>query len=101
MIALCKIIDFMMQVVAKSVVMKGDGEFVAEAHKIIAKKFLGKGRLVEMMAAADRKEQLGALGATSLEDDDELLASGKVMKSDKRSVLEYSIGTKKALKELM
>ena len=81
--------------------MKGDGEFVAEAYKIVAKKLLGKGRLVERMTAADQEEQLGALGATSLEDDDELLASVKVAKSDKLSALEYRIGTKKALKELM
>lgn len=78
----------------------GVGE--AEAYKIVARKLLGrKGRSVARMAAAEQEKELEALGATSLEDDEELLVSGEVTRSDERSALEYRIGMKKALKELM
>ncbi|KAL7529600.1 hypothetical protein ACHAXR_003044 [Thalassiosira sp. AJA248-18] len=80
---------------------KGDNEFVAEAYKIVARKLLGKGRSIERMTVAEQDRALGALGETSLDDDQELLASGKVVKSDERMALEYRIGMKKALKQLM
>ena len=78
-----------------------DGEFVAEAYKIVARKLLGKGRSMERMTVAEQDNAFEALKATSLEDDEELLASGKVTKNDERMALEYRIGAKKALKQLM
>ena len=78
-----------------------DGEFVAEAYKIVARKLLGKGRSMERMTVAEQDNAFEALKATTLEDDEELLASGKVTKNDERMALEYRIGMKKALKQLM
>ena len=73
----------------------------AEAYKIVARKLLGKGRSLAKMTAAEQEAELSALGATSLEDDEALLASGDVTKNDERMALEYRIGLKRALKELM
>jgi len=77
---------------------RGVGETV-EAYRIVAKKLLGKGRShAKMLTAAEQERALEALMATSLEDDEELLASGKVgEKNDERMALEYRIGMKKAL----
>lgn len=77
-----------------------DKEFVAEAYKIVAKKLLGRGRTMARMTVAEQEKELEALGSTSLEDDEALLASGSVVKIDERNALEYRIGMKKALKEL-
>jgi len=74
-----------------------DGDFVAEAYKIVARKLSGKGRSVARMTAAEQERALEALGVTSLEDDERLLASGDVTKNDERMALEYRIGMKKAL----
>ncbi|KAL7551653.1 hypothetical protein ACHAWF_014865 [Thalassiosira exigua] len=72
-----------------------------EAYKIVARKLLGKGRSIARVTVAEHKQALDSLGATSLEDDEALLSSGKVSKIDERMALEYRIGVKKALKELM
>lgn len=72
---------------------------VAEAYKIVARKLLGKGRShAKMLTTAEQELALGALAATSLEDDEGLLASGNE-NNDERMALEYRIGIKKALKE--
>jgi len=77
------------------------GDFVAEAYKIVARKLVGRGgRSIARMSAAEQERELDALGATSLEDDEALLASGNVVKSDERMSLEYRIGMKKALAEM-
>lgn len=80
---------------------KGGSEFAAEAYKIVAKKLLGKGRSVVRMTAAEQQREIEALRATTLEDDESMLASGKIVKPDERTSVEYRIGVKKALKELM
>jgi hypothetical protein len=74
------------------------GEFVAEGFTIVAKKLLGKGRSLTKLNAAESERALEALKATSLEEDEKLLASGRVVRSDERTALEYRIGVKKALK---
>ena len=70
-----------------------------EAYKIVARKLLGKGRSSSMarMSAAEQARELEALRATSLDDDEDLLASGKVVNIDERMALEYRIGMKRAL----
>lgn len=84
---------------------RGDGtkEFVAEGDKIVAKKLLGKGgagaRSITKITAAESERALEALKQTSLEEDEILLASGTLVKSDERMALEYRIGIKKALRE--
>jgi hypothetical protein len=84
---------------------RGDGtkEFVAEGYKIVAKKLLGKGgagaRSITKITAAESERALEALKQTSLEEDEILLASGTIVKSDERMALEYRIGIKKALRE--
>lgn len=82
---------------------KEKGGRAAEAYKIVARRLLGKGRSssIARMNAAEQERELEALGGTTLEEDEALLASGKVEKSDERTALEYRIGMKKALKELM
>ena len=52
------------------------------------------------MSAAEQERELEALRATSLEDDENLLASGKVANIDERLALEYRIGMKRALIEM-
>jgi hypothetical protein len=78
----------------------GDDEFVAEGYKIVARKLLGKGgsRTLTKMTAAESERALEALKQTSLEEDEMLLASGKIVRSDERMALEYRMGIKKALK---
>ncbi|KAL9187880.1 hypothetical protein ACHAXT_006258 [Thalassiosira profunda] len=53
--------------------------------------------MAQIMSAAEQEQELEALRATSLEDDENLLASGKVAKIDERMALEYRIGVKRAL----
>ena len=79
---------------------EGDNEFVAEAYKMAIKKLLGRGRSTKTILVADQVRALVALKATSLEDDQALLASGSVIENDERMALEYRIGMKMALKEL-
>ncbi|KAL7471751.1 hypothetical protein ACHAXS_012054 [Conticribra weissflogii] len=83
-----------------------EGEsFVPEAYRIVARKLLGKekGRAVARLSERDRERALEALRATSLEEDEALMKTSgrKNMKNDERMALEYRIGVKKALKELM
>eukprot|EP00581_Thalassiosira_minuscula_P017553 CAMPEP_0183715402 /NCGR_PEP_ID=MMETSP0737-20130205/9635_1 /TAXON_ID=385413 /ORGANISM="Thalassiosira miniscula, Strain CCMP1093" /LENGTH=472 /DNA_ID=CAMNT_0025944493 /DNA_START=93 /DNA_END=1511 /DNA_ORIENTATION=+ len=84
---------------------KDGEEFVAEAYKIVAKKLLGKGAgrsaAGKRMSVAEQEAEMEALQTTSLEEDEALLGSGKVVKDDERMALEYRIGMKKALKQLM
>ena len=77
----------------------GDKEFVAEGYKIVARKLLGKGgsRTLTKMTAAESERALEALKPTSLVEDEMLLASGTIVRSDERMALEYRIGIKKAL----
>ena len=82
---------------------EGGGKAAAEAYKIVARRLLGKGRPspVGYLNGAERERELAALGGTTLEEDEALRASGEVKNSDERAALEYRIGMKKALKELM
>lgn len=70
---------------------------VAEAYKIVAKKLTGRNRALTKMTVDDQTRALEALKATALEQDQELLKSGEITKSDERSALEFRIGMKKAL----
>ena len=71
---------------------------IPEAYKIVAKKLLGKGRV--RMSAAEQEQCVDALQETSLDDDEKLLSSGTVLKSDERMALEYRVGVKKAYNAL-
>ncbi|EED92702.1 predicted protein [Thalassiosira pseudonana CCMP1335] len=77
---------------------------VADAYKIVAKTLVGRrsgGSGMTKLTVADQERALEALKATTLEEDEELLSSEKVEKSDELLALEYRIGMKKALNELM
>jgi len=79
--------------------------FVPEAYRIVAKKLLGKGgsRVWTKISEGDRERALEALGGTSLEEDEALISASaeKNLKNDERMALEFRIGMKRALKELM
>lgn len=79
---------------------KGGEQSVAEAYQIVARKLLGKDRSRTRMTVAEQDEALEALGETGLGDDEKLLASGKVVKNDERTALEYRIGVKRAWMKL-
>jgi hypothetical protein len=82
-----------------------------EADNITGKILIGKGRIMEgagatngrptLMPKDERDRALAALDATTYEEDVGLLeTSGKDMKNDVRTALEFRIGVKKALKGL-
>ena len=74
---------------------------VAEGYRIVARKILGKGRAgLSRMTASDSLRELQALSATTLEDDEALLASGTIVLNDEKMALEYRIGVKRALRLL-
>ena len=75
---------------------------VVEGYRIVARKILGKGRagLLSRMTASDSLRELQALNATTLEDDEALLASGTIVLNDEKMALEYRIGVKRALRLL-
>ena len=52
------------------------------------------------MTASDSLRELQALSATTLEDDEALLASGTIVLNDEKMALEYRIGVKRALRLL-
>ena len=80
------------------------GADVVEAYKVVAKKILdlGKKSIKSMgrLSVDDQKRSLEALEATSLEEDEKLLSSGKHTKTDESAALSYRIGLKKAIHEL-
>ena len=78
---------------------KEKGE-VAEAYKIAAKKLTGRIRSLTKLTVDDQTRALEALKATTLQEDQELLNSGKITNSDERMAVEYRIGIKKALDTL-
>jgi hypothetical protein len=82
---------------------KGGGKevFVPEGYKIVARKLLGKvgTRSITKITAAESERALKELGLTTLDEDEKLLASGTILRSDERMALEYRIGIKQALKE--
>jgi hypothetical protein len=83
---------------------RAGGAGVAEAYRIVAKKLLdlGKKTINSMgrLSIEDQQRSLEALKATTLSEDEELFASGKIIKSDERAALGYRIGIKKAIQEL-
>ena len=70
---------------------------VAEGYKIVAKKLTGRNRAMTKLTVDDQERALEALKATTLEEDQELLNSGKITNNDERTAIEYRIGMKKAL----
>jgi hypothetical protein len=81
----------------------GNDAIVAEGYRIVARRILGKGgrsATMRRMSASDSERALGALSATTLEEDETLLTSGSVMANDERMALEYRVGVKRALKLL-
>ena len=82
---------------------RDSGAAVAEAYRVVAKKLLDLGKKsinsMSRLSVGDQKRSLEALQATTLTDDEQLLASGN-LKSDECMALQYRIGLKKAIKEL-
>lgn len=80
------------------------GASVVEANRIVAKKLLdlGKKTMNSMgrLSIEDQQRSQDALKSTSLAEDEELLSSGNVVKSDERAALRYRIGMKEAIQEL-
>ncbi len=70
---------------------------VAEAYKIVARKLTGRIRAMTKLTVDDQERALEALKATTLEEDQELLNSGKITNNDERTAIEYRMGMKKAL----
>lgn len=83
---------------------RAGGTAVAEAYRLVAKKLLdlGKKTINSMgrLSIEDQKRSLEALKATTISEDEALLASDKVIKCDERAALVYRIGIKKAIQEL-
>jgi hypothetical protein len=78
---------------------------VVEGYKAVARKLLNLGKIssksmMARLSVADQEREMDALKTTSLTDDEILLTSGKVDKSDERMALEYRIGLKRAIQEL-
>ena len=77
---------------------------VAEGYRIVARRILGRGgggrASRGRMTAAESERELEALSATTLEEDEVLLASGRVVANDERTALEYRIGVKRAIRLL-
>lgn len=73
----------------------------AEAYRVVAKKLLDLGKKsMGRLSVEDQQRSLEALKATNLAEDESLLASGKIARSDELAALEYRIGVKKAIQEL-
>ena len=72
-------------------------EVIAEAYKIVVKKLTGRIRSISKLTVDDQERALEALNATTLEEDQELLNSGKITSNDERMAVEFRIGIKKAL----
>ncbi|KAL3770682.1 hypothetical protein ACHAW5_003126 [Stephanodiscus triporus] len=87
---------------------RGVGSFggivVPEGYRILARRILGRRGLTSgssrRMSAMESERALEALGRTTLEDDEALLASGTVTARDERMALEYRMGVKRALRLL-
>ncbi|KAL3784189.1 hypothetical protein HJC23_001388 [Cyclotella cryptica] len=83
---------------------RASGRAVAEAYRVVAKKLLSLGkqssRIMSRISVADQERALEALKLTSLEEDERLLSSGKVLNNDERMALEYRIGLKRAIQEV-
>jgi len=74
---------------------------VAEAYKIVARKLTGRNRALTKLTVDDQERALEALKATTLEEDEEMLNSGKITNNDERAAIEFRIGMKKALAGLL
>jgi hypothetical protein len=76
----------------------------SEGYRIVARRILGRGgggrASRGRMTAAESERELEALSATTLEEDEVLLASGRVVANDERTALEYRIGVKRAIRLL-
>ncbi|KAL7486384.1 hypothetical protein ACHAW6_014387 [Cyclotella cf. meneghiniana] len=83
---------------------RASGAAVAEAYRVVAKKLLSTGkqssRIMSKISVSDQERSLEALRVSTLEEDEKLLSSRKILNRDERMALEYRIGLKRAIKEI-